>query len=170
MCAGDLGDPCLPDKRTTKDGGDEMTGDMRELFALAHEEFGDEWVSKSRIYQLLEDRSDLGLFSWFDLHDKSGKTKFGKALHRYDKRVLGEVVLAIEGNKNSRRYKFLRPGDAPESPLVTLSFLSGEGTSGTSPAVNSTDPSKPVAETAAQATPLLVKEEHQAHKEPVSPL
>jgi len=169
MHTGDLGDPCLPDKRTTKDGGDEMTGDMRELFALAHEEIGDEWVSKSRIYQLLEDRSDLGLFSWFDLHDKSGKTKFGKALHRYDKRVLGEVVLAIEGNKNSRRYKFLRPGDAPESLLVTLSFLSGEGTSGTSPAVNPTDPSKPVAETAAQATPLLVKEEHQAHKEPVPP-
>jgi len=169
MHTGDLGDPCLPDKRTTKDGGDEMTGDMRELFALAHEEFGDEWASKSRIYQLLEDRSDLGLFSWFDLHDKSGKTKFGKALHRYDKRVLGEVVLAIEGNKNSRRYKFLRPGDAPESPLVTLSFLSGEGTSGTSPAVNSTDLSKPVAEPAAQATPLLVKEEHKAHKEPVPP-
>jgi hypothetical protein len=111
MCAGDLGDPCLPDKRTTKDGGDEMTGDMRELFALAHEEFGDEWVSKSQIYQLLEERSDLGLFSWLDLYDKSGKTKFGKALHRYDRRVLGDVVLTIEGNKNSRRYKFLRPGD-----------------------------------------------------------
>ena len=114
MYTGELGDPCLPDQRKTKVGGDEMTGDMKDLFALAHEEFGGEWVDKQRIYQLLEAHSDLGFFSWLDLNDKSGKTKLGKALHRYDKRILRDVVLTIEGNKNNRRYKFLRPGDAPE--------------------------------------------------------
>ena len=162
MCACELGDPCLPDQRATKVGGDETTGDMKDLFALAHDEFGEEWVKKEQIYQLLEKCEDLDLFSWFDLSDQSGKTRFGKALHRFDKRILGDVVLAVEGNKNTRRYKFSRAGDSQDAPATILSFLSGGGTSGTSSVVNPADSGK----TTAEPPP---EEEHKEHKELVTP-
>ena len=169
MCACELGDPCLPDQRMTKVGGDEMTGDMKDLFALAHEKFGEEWTDKQEIYQLLEDRPDLGLFSWFDLTDKSGKTRFGKALHRYDKRILGDVVLAVEGDKNRRRYRFFRTEDAQGQPLAALSFLGEGGTSGTSLVVNPADSDKTTAETAAQPRITPPKEEHEEHEELIPP-
>jgi len=169
MCACELGDPCLPDQRMTKVGGDEMTGDMKDLFALAHEKFGEEWVDKQEIYQLLDDRPDLGLFSWFDLTDKSGKTRFGKALHRYDKRILGDVILAVEGDKNRRRYRFIHAGDPQGQPLAALSFLGGKGTSGTSLVVKPANSDKTTTETAAQPRITPPKEEHEEHKELIPP-
>jgi DNA polymerase-1 len=169
MYTGELGDPCLPDQRATKVGGDEMTGDMKDLFALAHEEFGEEWVKKEQIYQLLEGRTDLGLFSWLDLSERSGKTRFGKALHRYDKRILGDVVLAVEGNKNTRRYKFFRDGGAEGQPVAAFSLLGARGTSGTSSVVKSADSGKTSSETATQPPITPPEEEHKEHKELVTP-
>jgi len=111
MTSAGLGDPCLPVPNDgTQIAGDQQTGDMKTLFALAHEQFNGEWVNKGRIMELLEGEG-TELFGWLDLESRGGRTSFALLLNKHVGRVLGGIRL--ERNASAKKsqqhtYRFVK--------------------------------------------------------------
>ena len=113
MHAAELGDPCLPHEEDNSVDGDRRTSDMKSLFVLARERFGDEWVRKDRIYELIQS-AEADLFSWLDLDKKADRTKFGMTIHKYKGRILGGIRLNVDetsGRSQRFTYQFQDIGD-----------------------------------------------------------
>lgn len=115
MDACGLGDPCLPHEDKSAITGDQNTEGMKKLFGLAADEFGDAFVKKKDVYELLE-KNQEGILEWIDLGTRSGQTVLGKLLARFVNRELGGVRLSMPpSGKNNAQYQFLRlRDDAPE--------------------------------------------------------
>ena len=114
MTAAGLGDPCLPvpDESGVIDG-DRQTGDMKALFRLANETFGEEWVKKDRIYGLLKG-DGCELFSWIDLDKRQDTTRFGLLLAKFTGRILGGVRLSRDTSSSrttNHTYQFAKVPD-----------------------------------------------------------
>lgn len=105
MQTASLGDPCLPDAVADSAGGDETAVDMKTLFQVAHEKWGDRRVELKQILALVTDDESNQLFGWMKLEEKSGQTWFGKQLRRYVGRVVGGILLRIH-DAAKRRQKF----------------------------------------------------------------
>ena len=122
MHACELGNPCLPHKDTNAATGDQHTENMKRLFVLAAEAFGDTCVKKKALIEFIKERQDAGVFDWVDLETRSGQTRLGMLITKYANRELAGVRLEIPpSGKNNVEYRFLRVDDAPS-----------QGTSGTS--------------------------------------
>ena len=124
MHAAALGDPCLPMEEDGGLDGDRQTADMKALFALGHEHFGEEWVKKEQIYELVQ-TGDADLFSWVDLGDRNGKTKFGLLLRRFVGRTLGGIRLtlnAIARKSQQHTYQFTTSQGADPNDRRQLIF------------------------------------------------
>jgi len=104
MQANSLGDPCQPEI-ATQVGGDEEFRDMKILFRLAHEKFKVTRVEQKKITSLIVD-GDTQLFSWLNLAEREGQTRFGKALRRYDGRVLDGIVLKVHTDTTRPKFSF----------------------------------------------------------------
>lgn len=106
MYAAGLGDPCLPYEEDHSVDGDRSTKDVKALFALARERFGDAWVRKDLIYELIQ-TAEADLFAWLDFDKKADRTKFGMMFHKYKGRVLGGIRLNVdETSGRSQRFTY----------------------------------------------------------------
>jgi len=92
-CAG-LGNPCLKDKESLSVGGDVETNDMRSLFELCYNEYGENWITKFQIKQVVEQAEDL--FAYLDFGKRADQTKFGQKITRFVGRVLSDIVLKVK--------------------------------------------------------------------------
>lgn len=107
MGVADLGDPCLPHADDIQLSSDQTTAHMKELYLLGKEAFGEKYVEKKEIYELLRGVPEKELFSWWDMNERSGQTAFGKLLSRFVNRELGGITLTIQkSNKNNVTYRF----------------------------------------------------------------
>ena len=127
MHACGLGDPCLPHADKAAVTGDQTTENMKALFSLAADEFGDRFVKKPELYDLVERQQDGNIFDWIDLKTRAGQTMLGKLLAKYVGRELGGVRLSMPPTgKNNLQYRFLRVHDTPDdSPQEGTSETSG---------------------------------------------
>jgi hypothetical protein len=98
-----LGDPCLPHI----DDEDLLGGDMREkamrtLFELCYQDWPNQWLKKSDIWDiLLKYQPNDELLQWFgDLNEKHRTSaRLGKTLIGFNKRILNGIQLAVDTSK-----------------------------------------------------------------------
>ncbi len=115
MLANGLDDPCLPEA-LAQVGGDEEFRDMKALFRIAHEKWKTNRIELKKIIALVVD-GDTQLFGWMNLTQREGQTWFGKALRRYDGRVLGGIVLKIHTDTTRPKFSF-EPWQESSGPNV----------------------------------------------------
>jgi len=102
--------PCNTDKETVMIGGDSETNDMKRLFEMCYEFFGEEYIDKNKIKNLVKG-SDEELFSYINFDNKSEQTKFGLKISKFVGRVLSGIRMTID-NPNARpsrqKIKFIK--------------------------------------------------------------
>lgn len=86
--------PCLADKETLTIGGDEETKDMKILFEMAFDHFGNQWVKKHDIKVLVQN-SEENIFAYLDFNKKADQTKFGMKVSKFVGRVLSDIKLVV---------------------------------------------------------------------------
>ena len=104
-------------------GGDEETSSMRQLYELAYQEWGSEWVAKGKIFSELQnaDGQFFGLFAYLDWerHPESAKMRLGKLLSKYAGRIFADIrmeELKSAGHHSNRsQYRFVKVGDSVQS-------------------------------------------------------
>lgn len=118
MWAAGFGDPCLPhdDDGVT---GDDLTAAMRQLFHLCYAAHPEEWISKQRIYELINENADDDAIAYFgDLGERSEQTRFGILFRSFVDRVLNGILLQRRVPSQSERtdrasYRFSKPVTPP---------------------------------------------------------
>ena len=100
MHAAGLPDPCRPQNEETALAGDQTTDNMKRLCQLAHVSFGDRWVKKDELYDLIKDSSEV--FNWLDLSEHASQVTLGKILLRHDRREFGGILFTV--NRTSKNY------------------------------------------------------------------
>ena len=89
---------------------------MKALFTLGADEFGDRYAKKQEVYELVQKNQD-SVFEWLDINTRSGQTTLGKALCKFAGRELNGIRLNMPlAGKNDLRYQFQR---LPERPTTT---------------------------------------------------
>lgn len=82
-CCG-LGDPCLPHASEPEIGGDRLERAMRAIHQIGYENHQDEWITKARLFDLLDvaDNDDIGFFAsgCDSLSSREARTRVGKAI------------------------------------------------------------------------------------------
>lgn len=127
MNAAGLPDPCQGHHDPLAVAGDQGTDAMRKLCRLAHIEFGERWVTRKELYELIEHSEEL--FPWLDLSTRSGQTQLGRLLARNDRREFGGVLFSlIHTSKNYTSYQF----QAMHAATLNMPESGTSGTSGTS--------------------------------------
>lgn len=121
-----LGDPCCPDSENSSIDGDRLTADMKSLFIAGHDKFGNEWVKKDAIYELIRE-ADGEIFTWLDFDKAGDKTKFGLQFRKYVGRILGGIRL--KANETTVRtirhtYQFQRVDEGDSTDRRKLVFES----------------------------------------------
>lgn len=87
--------------------GDSETRDMKQLYELCYERFGEKYITKRDIRDLLEE-DDVVLFSWIDWNKKSDQTKFALRFNKFVGRILSDIKLVVEDkNVRSSRQKYI---------------------------------------------------------------
>lgn len=123
MEANGLGNPCKRQAHLNNEIGDSETNDMRQLFEMAHNSFGNTYVTKSELYQLLSAAGEDAPFGHFILtgekESKAHQTKFGKILQRFKDRELSGITLRIdERDKNRKKLAFVRKESGGTLPSI----------------------------------------------------
>ena len=104
MEAAGYNNPCKPDVETFSVGGDSETQDMKILFEMCYEQFGEKFVKAGNIKSVIME-SDDPMFSYLDFDRKSDQTKFGNKIVKFTGRVLSGIKLSVKDNnvRSSRR-------------------------------------------------------------------
>jgi len=102
-------------------GGDKETKDMKKLFELAAEKWGDQPVTKAQIVNEIlapgtdEEPNPFGeLFGWLGWYDNLNKAKhgFGLLFKKYEGRILSNVKLEVvqvqKGHAERNQYRFVK--------------------------------------------------------------
>lgn len=111
MFAADLGDPCKQNDEAASIGGDSETRDMKHLFELCNEKWGEAWVKKKQIMDALVDEEDFSeLFGFLKLQQQDDRKKFGIMFEKYVGRVFSNIILLRQDNKHTERrnYRFAK--------------------------------------------------------------
>jgi hypothetical protein len=98
-----LSDPCVAQVDGTLTG-DTDTEDMKRLFKFLAERHGESWLSAADIRADMS-TSDLNLFGYLDLNERSGQTSFGKKLTQFIGRTLGGIQMRVN-KTDEKRPKF----------------------------------------------------------------
>ncbi len=129
MHACGLGDPCQPHSDESKITGDQNTEAMKTLFALANEQFGNEFIKKADLVEFIAARQDDGVLEWIDLKSRAGCVQLGKILNKFSRRELGGIRLDIpQTGKNNILYRFQRVSEPPSEGMSGISGISAPAT------------------------------------------
>lgn len=115
--AADIG---IPQSNNTLNaiGGDVETENMKQLFIACYKRWGPEWLSKSQIFNAIQDETDEIMHEVlrdFDLSDRGVRTKFGMLISKFNGRILGgiQMVMDTSSDRSSRqKLKFIKKGDS----------------------------------------------------------
>jgi hypothetical protein len=77
-------------------GTDPETDDMKVLFETAFEKYGEQWITKYQIQDLI---AMTDSFSYIDFSKKSDQTSFGKKLSKFIGRYLSDIFLTVKDPK-----------------------------------------------------------------------
>jgi len=98
--------PCVADKETLAVGGDEETKDMKILFEMCYETFGERRVKKQEIRDLIRNSGEP-IFSYLDFSELSGQNKFGLKIAKFVGRILSDITLEVcDTSVRSARQEF----------------------------------------------------------------
>ncbi|MEN8713507.1 MAG: DNA polymerase [Verrucomicrobiales bacterium] len=119
-----LGDPCKRPEDLQGVTGDLETEDMRRLFRVGHEQHGNAFIGKEKLYELIRS-SEEPIFGYLELDNRAGKTSLGKKLIKFRDRELSGVTLRInDSDKHRLRYAFLSDGERPGQQTLQTSQTS----------------------------------------------
>ena len=102
-----LGNPCHQDKDSLiAIGGDAETYDMKRLFEICYETYGNNLIKRDDIISTIMKTDDI--FHYIDWEKKSDRVKFGIRLAKFVGRILSDIsLIAFDGDRASRQlYKF----------------------------------------------------------------
>jgi DNA polymerase-1 len=132
-CCG-LGDPCLPHESEPEIGGDRLERAMRAIYRIGHENHPDEWISKARLFELLDaatDNDDIGFFAigCDSLSSREARTRMGKAIRQFRSRHLGGIQLLVDDHGKGQRQSvmFTQPSSPDVVDLDTFFGTDGTG-------------------------------------------
>ena len=118
-CCG-LGDPCLPHGSEQEIGGDRLERAMRAIYQIGYENHPDEWITKARLFDLLDvaDNDDIGFFAsgCDSLSAREARTRIGKAIRQFRGRHLGGIQLLVDDHgKGQRQTVMFTQPSSPET-------------------------------------------------------
>lgn len=88
--------PCNIDKESLLIGGDTETNDMKKLFEICNEKWGNEQgVTKKDIREWIKDSGE-DIFGYYDFNKREDETRFGLKLSKFVGRILSGIKLIIE--------------------------------------------------------------------------
>jgi hypothetical protein len=104
------GSPCIPNEDKSAMGGDTETKDMKRLYELCYEKWGDSPILKRDIIdEILNPDSDFnGLFGWLGWNSEKGdaRAKFSHLLERFKGRELSGITLYSDNNPRASRRNY----------------------------------------------------------------
>ncbi len=96
--------PCNPDEGLII-GTDPETEDMKTLFETAYETYGEKWITKQQLQDLI---FMTDAFTYIDFSKRSDQISFGKKLSRFVGRDLSNIFLTIKDPKmRASRQEFM---------------------------------------------------------------
>lgn len=101
----DLGNPFQERTRITASmmtGGDQQAQDMKTLVKCWAEEYGETEIKAKELRFLA---STNNLFSWLDLSETSGMTKFSRMLSRYSDRIFNGYRLQVDTSRKQAAFR-----------------------------------------------------------------
>lgn len=102
--------PCVNNDDQMGVGGDLEAMDMKKLFELSFEQWGEQWIEKKVVMDEIDkENSDFNeLFSWFNWDNpKSARTKFSILLRKYVGREMSGIKLMEMPNPKAQRSKYM---------------------------------------------------------------
>ena len=115
MEAADLGSPCLSNDDAASIGGDTETRDMKRLFELANDKFGEDWVYKKQLMDEIEDRNPENpfneLFSWMNWSEDGTRKRWAILFQKFVGRVFSNIMIKEQGTDQRaarRQYQFVK--------------------------------------------------------------
>lgn len=107
MEAAGYGNPCLPNIDPIEIGGDTETKDMKKLFEVVWQTYGEQWMTKKDLINKLASQEEFKeLFSYLNFEDQGDKIKFGCMFEKYIGRIFSDIKLERENNDNRSRRKY----------------------------------------------------------------
>lgn len=99
--------PCSIDKESLVIGGDTETNDMKRLFEICNEKWGNEQgITKKDIKEWVKDSGE-DIFGYYDFNQREDETKFGMKISRFVGRILSGIKLIVEDSTvRSARQRF----------------------------------------------------------------
>jgi hypothetical protein len=95
--------PCTPNDTQDSIGGDSETRDMKTLFELTYEKWGEQWILKRQVMDEFDNRDSefAGLFGWLDWDKETGKarTKFGMLVNKFVNREFSGIRLDMHEDR-----------------------------------------------------------------------
>jgi Bifunctional DNA primase/polymerase, N-terminal len=117
-----LGNPCVKNDDIDSIGGDTETRDMKRLYELAYETWGDQYISKKDLISKVTDENSPfnELFGWIEWSKDSAKARmrFGRSLAKFRNRVLGGLRMDIDDHgmhAERNRYRWVKSHAGQES-------------------------------------------------------
>jgi len=140
METAELGNPCVPNSNGHEVGGDKDEQDMRSLFELAYEEWGEgKWIAKKEIVAKIlanDEKNDFsGLFGYlgWGVDEASARMRFGKLFDTYKGREFNGIRLDFkDADRASRNLYCFTKGEKlrqSQPTLAALAALAGKTTS-----------------------------------------
>lgn len=110
-CCG-LGDPCLPHESELEVGGDRAQKAMRAVYQIGYAAHPSVWISKGRLFELLEaakDNDDIGYYSagCESISSREARTRIGKAIGLFRGRHLNGIQLLVDTTSKGDRQKVM---------------------------------------------------------------
>ena len=114
-------DPVVQNDTLNATSGDRETADMKRLFEIAHEKWGQQWVKKGALFHELkeEEASMSDLFGWINREKAGWRNIIGLLLGKYNNRVLSSIKMEIAEQVNASRneYRFFKLDSSPSKDV-----------------------------------------------------
>lgn len=118
-CAG-YTNPCIPDRETLTLNFDNETSEIKRLFELAYEEYGERWINKSSVRSLAQ-RNEEHLFGYYDFDKRADQTKFALKINKFIGRIFSGIKLIVKDRAvRSARQEIMFSKISPNTPQSEL--------------------------------------------------
>lgn len=115
MEVANLGNPCLPNDDAASIGGDTETRDMKRLFELANDKFGEDFIFKKQLMDEITNPNPENpfneLFSWMNWSEEGTRKRWAILFQKFVGRVFSNIMLKEQGADQRaarRQYQFVK--------------------------------------------------------------
>lgn len=93
-----FGSPCIPNDDALVIGGDSESQEMKQLFEVLYERFGEKEFSKQELVNFI--KNDNSLFPYTDWDNKADQIKFGQKLIKFYGRIFSGIKMHVINPKD----------------------------------------------------------------------